>query len=303
MRVLVTGGAGYVGCSLVEKLSHDPQITEIVVYDDFLRENYNLFTNTNINGKQVKFIRGNIIDNHTLSKALQGIDIVYHLAAKVVTPEKDIDSHFFDQVNHWGTSILIGEIEKSNVKRFIYLSTVYVYGQGPEVMDTSHIPNPNSFYGISKLRGEEQVARLSKNIESYIIRSGSIYGYNDCVRFDVVINQMLFQAHYYNQVTIHGEGNQIRPYIHIDKLTETLEKLTTSKLASGTYNVIEHNASIVEIVEALQKVYPGLEYNHVNRHIKMKDIIVATSAEVKKELNWTEKPFNKELEEFKDKLI
>ena len=302
MKVLITGGAGYVGSSLVYRLSNQSDVKEVIVYDNLSQKNYALFTNREVNGAKIKFIKANILDNHSLSQALKDIDIVYHLAAKVADPNSDNDSQYFEQVNNWGTANVVREAVKAGIKKFIYLSSVYVYGQGPEKKSVEDTPMPNSFYGISKLRGEEHVKTLPPDINYVIFRSGSVYGANDSTRYDVLINQLQFESHFFKKIFITGEGNQVRPFIHINKLAESLVKVRNSKLPDGTYNLLEHNASVMNIVEQLQELYPDLEFNQVNRHIKMKDVIVIPSEEIKEYIPFTERRFTDELLEFKQQL-
>jgi UDP-glucose 4-epimerase len=104
MKILITGGAGYIGYSLVKQLLEDvEQLHSITIYDNLSRRNYSFFTEAKFDHKPIKFIHGDILDGRQLGQALQGIDCVIHLAAKVTTPFADADAHSFDQINHWGT--------------------------------------------------------------------------------------------------------------------------------------------------------------------------------------------------------
>lgn len=298
MKVLITGGAGYLGCSLCERLSNNELVEEIVIYDNLSGGNYNVFSNTKIQGRKVRFVHANILNNQALSEAMKGCNVVYHLAGKVVNPDSDADSHYFEQVNNWGTANVVYEAIQAEVERFIFLSTVYVYGQGDEPKTINDLPTPNSFYGVSKLRGEKHLNTLPQQMKHYVIRSGSVYGCNACTRFDILLNRLLFEAHHFDKVTITGEGNQIRPFIHLSKLTDSISQLIESDLPSGTYNIVEHNASVMDMVTELIKLYPNLEYTHVNRHIKMKDIIVEPSAEIDKYIPFKHCVFTEEMSEF-----
>ena len=174
MKLLITGGAGYVGSSLVHQLSKQDDVSEIIVYDNLAKRNYSLFTNQQVNGKKIQFLQANILDNHSLALALNQVDVVYHLAAKVVDPNSDNESQYFEQVNNWGTANVVRESIKAGIRKFIYVSSVYVYGQGPEKKTTEDSPIPSNFYGISKFRGEEHVKTLPNDIDFYIFRSGSL---------------------------------------------------------------------------------------------------------------------------------
>ena len=155
MKILITGGAGYIGTELVYELNKNPEVKEIVVYDNLSRGNINLFIGSNKLSNKIKFIQGDILDTRLLRESLKGVDVVYHLAAKVTTPFADQNAHFFEQVNHWGTAELTYAIEESEVKKFIYTSSASVYGASSQEADEQTFPNPKTFYGISKLRGEE----------------------------------------------------------------------------------------------------------------------------------------------------
>jgi UDP-glucose 4-epimerase len=113
-------------------------------------------------------------------------------------------------------------VEESNVKKFIYTSSSGVYGSSSGAVDETTIPNPKTFYAISKLRGEEHVRRLFDKIDTYIFRCGNVYGYSKSMRFDSVINKFVFEANFNGIVTIQGDGKQSRSFIHIDRVSRAL---------------------------------------------------------------------------------
>ena len=126
MKVLVTGGAGYIGTELIYKLDANSDITEVIVYDNLSRPNYNLFIGVSKLSSKIKFVERDILDTRNLKQSLKGVQVVYHLAAKVSTPFADQNAHYFEQINNWGTSELIQAIEESDVKKFIYLTSTYI---------------------------------------------------------------------------------------------------------------------------------------------------------------------------------
>ena len=146
--------------------------------------------------------------------------LFFILAAKVTTPFANTDGHIYEQTNHWGTAELTYALEESNVKQLIFLSSTGVYGNTTEAVNENSIPQPDSFYSISKLRAEQHVKRLSDKIKTIIIRLGNVYGYSKSMRFDAVINRFMFDAHFTNRITINGAGSQHRSFIHIDKTTD-----------------------------------------------------------------------------------
>jgi UDP-glucose 4-epimerase len=301
MKILITGGAGYVGYSLIHKIIADYPNAGITVYDNLSRKNYALFISKKLKKEKITFIQGEILDSRKLKKSLIGHDTVIHLAAKVTTPYADNDAHIFEQVNHWGTAELAMAIEDNeNIKRVIYLSSLSVYGTHEEEISTNTDLKPRSFYGISKLKGEEQLARLQSSKEIIILRSGNVYGLNPAIRLDAVVNKFMFDAHFNNRISIHGSGEQHRAFIHVEKLSLVISKLLNEKSALPIYNLAEYNLSIMEIVSAVRNLYPELEYIPVNQNIRMRDVIVELKNQPLLQLLKDSKDFETELTDFKN---
>lgn len=276
MNVLITGGAGYIGYSLVRQLlAATGPLDSIRIYDNLSRRNFSFFTEAKFDRKPLRFVQGDILDARTLGESLKGIDCVVHLAAKVTTPFADADAHSFDQINHWGTAQLAYAIEQSDVKRVVYLSSLAIYGERPEPADESTPPHPLSFYGRSKCDGEEQMRVLEPSRELYILRSGNAYGYNPAYRIDAVINRFMFNAHFTGKLTINGSGDQHRSFIHVDKLALAIGQAVSGNLAPGVYNLAEHNLTINSIATHIAGLYPGLDIIHANHNLRMKDMITA----------------------------
>lgn len=301
MRVLITGGAGYIGYSLVKQLLEDAdRLHSISIYDNLSRKNYAFFTEAQFDHKPVKFINGDILDGRSLQKALEGIDCVVHLAAKVTTPYADAEAHSFDQVNHWGTAQLVTAIEASpSVKKVIYLSSISIYGSAEGIMDENTEPNPRSFYGISKLDGEKQIQLLSDSREVFILRSGNVYGYNPSYRIDAVINRFMFNANFIGRIQINGSGEQLRAFIHVHKIARAIIGAIDGVFPQGTYNVVEHNLSINDVTEQVKALYPSLESIHVNYNIRMRDVRIALPCKIWNYLPLPQTSFAQELADFK----
>ncbi|MBK9731488.1 MAG: SDR family oxidoreductase [Chitinophagaceae bacterium] len=302
MNILITGGAGYIGTELAFELSQRPDIDKIVVYDNLSRGNYNLFLGKGPRQGNVQFIQGDILDSRTIRKVLKGIDVVYHLAAKVTTPFANIDSHFFEQINHWGTAEMVYAIEESNITKLIFTSSASIYGSSAIPATEETPPHPSSFYGVSKQRAEEHVKRLFESIPTLILRCGNVYGYSKSMRFDAVINRFMFDANFGHRVTITGSGNQSRSFIHINKVTKMLAGLLHAEVSSGIYNLSDKNLEIVDIIEVLKKIYPDLEYLFINQHITMQELKVDQNSLLYKYLPLPESELEEELLEFKDRF-
>ncbi|MCX7863405.1 MAG: SDR family oxidoreductase [Bacteroidales bacterium] len=280
MKILVTGGAGYIGTELIRQLALNPNVEQIVLYDNLSRSNYNIFLHSGIKRGKVTFIKGELLDSRLLKQVVKNADIVFHLAARVSTPMTNESSHLFEQVNHWGTAELVYAVEESTVKKLIYLSSASVYGASPDEADINTPPNPQTFYSISKYRGEQHVARLIKHMPAYIIRCGNVYGYGVSMRFDAVINRFMFDASFTKRIHIYGDGTQRRSFIYIDKITDILTNLVFSELPAGTYNAVDRVLSILDIANEINSLYPDMEMLYINQHMKMRELVVKPSPEL-----------------------
>lgn len=304
MKILITGGAGYIGNELVFELLKVPQVEKVVVYDNLSRKNYNLFLDTRYEPHKIQFVNGELLDSRKLRKELQGIDVVFHLAAIVSTPYATENSHLFEQVNHWGTAELVYAVEESDVKQFIYLSTTSVYGASEEFNTIQTIPDPKTFYGSSKLRGEQHVERLMAKMNACIIRCGNVYGYSPSVRFDAVINRFMFEVNFMGRVQINGNGHQTRAFIHVDKVVHVLRNLINPdfSLSPGIYNLVDKNLSVSGIAETIKEIYPHMDMIYVNQHLVMREIKVEKDERIEPLKTTTPISFKEELINFKNKF-
>lgn len=270
MKVVVTGGAGYIGAELCAALAKDERVSELVIYDLLDRGHFGVFIGPKLGKAKVRFVQGDVLDSRRLLQELAGSDMVYHLASKVTTPFADSGHSQFEQVNHWGTAEVVYAIEEVAPKaRVVYLSSASVYGQGTGSALSKVKPSPRSSYGHSKLRGEAHMERLSDHQQVCILRSANVHGHGRCIRFDAVINRFVFQAHFQERITIRGSGEQRRPFIHVDSVVSTLAALLGPNELSGTYDLVEQDWSVVEIVEALRGPYPETELLFIDQHLDL----------------------------------
>ena len=299
MKVLITGGAGYIGTELTYRLAANDAIEEIVIYDTLSRGNYNLFIGQSKLQNKVKLVQGELLDSRKLKKVLEDIDVVYHLAAVVTTPFADQNSHLFEQVNHWGTAELVYAVEESNVKRFIYSSSASVYGATTEEVDVDSPVNPITFYGSSKMRGEEHVSRLFDQIPTFIVRCGNVYGYSKSMRFDSVINKLIFDANFNRRITVNGNGQQHRSFVHIDKTANVFVNLLSDRIKPGRYDLVEDTLSVNYIADTLKDIYPDLEMIYVNQHLTLRELRVKPNQVINALFDIPERTLKEVLEAFR----
>jgi UDP-glucose 4-epimerase len=299
MKVLITGGAGYVGTELTQQLLQNPQVEEIIIYDNLSRKNYNLFIGHNkLSNNKIRFILGDILDSYKLRKIIGEVDVVYHLAAKVLTTFANDDPHLFEQVNHWGTAELTYALEQSDVKKVIYLSSSSVYGDSDEQIEEDSTPQPRTYYGISKYNGEKMVARLADRRQTLIIRCGNVYGYSRSMRFDAVINKFMFDAHFTNRITVQGSGKQQRAFIHVKKVVQDLADLLVNDLPSGTYNLVDKNLSVMDVAHGLRDIYPDMEMLFILQDRKSRSLLVNPAGKISTLSRYHSQTLEEELRDF-----
>lgn len=281
MRILVTGGAGYIGNELVYRLSAEPGIKDILVYDNLCKGNYNLFTGLRkVPGNNVRFVQADILDSRSLRKHMEGMDVVIHLAAKVETPLADQNAHDFEQTNHWGTAEVVYTAEEVGIGRLIYLSSQSVYGSG-EVTSSEHPRVPTSYYAVSKMRGEDHVMRLMDKLPVQLVRCANVYGYSKNLRVETTINQLIFDAHFTNRISIHGDPAHTITQISLYRLVEVLARMVKAEMSSDVYNLSHRALSSIDMVDALKEIYPELETIFVDQHIPCHDLIVECDPRLK----------------------
>jgi UDP-glucose 4-epimerase len=227
-------------------------------------------------------VGGDLLDTRRLAKALEGTEVVFHLAARVTTPFADADLHGFDQVNHWGSAELGYLLEKPgcSVRRLVYLSSTAVYGESETAVQVGDPAAPVSAYGGSKFDGERMLERLSENLALHIPRCANVYGYNRAMRFDAVINRFVFDAHYRGRIEVHGSGEQRRAFVHVDNLVHALAGAVHGKLPLGRSHVVGRNLSVNDILGAVQALEPESEVLYIRQHQRLRDLVVAPDPRV-----------------------
>jgi UDP-glucose 4-epimerase len=177
-----------------------------------------------------------------------------------------------------------------------------VYGNTKQAANENTIPEPDSFYSISKLRAERHVRRLVDKIHTIIIRLGNVYGYSKSMRFDAVINRFMFDAHFTNRITVNGSGSQHRSFIHIDKTTEVLAQLLRLDIPGDTYNLADKTLSILDIVETMKQIYPDIESFFINQNYTGHNLEVERDGKLLAYVSLPETNLEDELKEFRRKF-
>lgn len=280
MKVLVTGGSGFIGSHVVDKL-RDKGV-EVRVYDGVI-PTYR---------KDIEFYQGSILDKTALGFAINGVDAIFHLAA--VADVKDVydDPHYAESINVRGTINILEAARKSNAKRIIYGSTVWVYSEAEEnkVDERTPLHAPAHFYTATKLAGEYYCQSYSKlyGLEITILRYGIPYGQR--ARDGAVIPIFVKNALDGKPITIAGDGSQFRKFVYVEDLAEG-NVLALKSIAKGKiYNLDgKDKISIKEIAGTIQKILGNVKIKNIPARRGDFSGKEVSSELAKKELGWEAK--------------
>jgi nucleoside-diphosphate-sugar epimerase len=240
-KVLVVGGAGYVGGWLVDQLTdsgYEVRVIDKLLYDDSYL-------------KKVSFRNIDITDSQKLYEHLDWAESVIWLAALVGDPACALNPGLTYKINVESLKSIISKLNK----RFIFLSTCSVYGAQDGVLDEQSPLNPLSIYAKSKIEAENLIL---ENLENYVIfRLGTLFGISDDyarLRADLVVNILTIRAFSDSKMEVFG-GQQYRPLLHVRDVTTGILAALNSKL-TGVYNLHTENLTVLDIAEKVRKIIP-----------------------------------------------
>ena len=243
-NIIVTGGCGYIGSVLVNKLISKK--FNVLVIDNMW------FGNNLKKNNKLKIIKNDIrnIDRYDLKK----YDTLIHLANIANDPGVELNPELSWNVNVVATHELMEKIvRETNVKRVIFASSGSVYGVKKEKKVTENLRLvPISTYNKTKMIAEKVILNYSDRLKVYCIRPATVCGISPRMRLDVSVNMLTYQALKFKKIKVFG-GSQIRPNINIEDLTNIFIHFVENNLKSGVYNAGFENLSILEIEKKIKK--------------------------------------------------
>ena len=300
MKILVTGGAGYIGSVLVNKLIE--QGHEVSVIDDLsngFRENID---------PRAKFTEGSILDKDNLNQALEGVEVVYHLAAKIRVEEGEAKPELYKKVNIEGTLDLIKACVDKKINKFIYASTAAVYGDPEEFpVNENSKTNPVNVYGATKLEIDKYLEANAKNmgISTICFRFFNIGGALKTkqgswlkIKHEGATHLIpsILHSSSNKPLLIFGndwptkDGTPTRDFVHVVDLADALVKALNSLDKAGNQVInlgTATGSTVLEVVKTAEKcLNKVISYNFAARRAGDSFALVTSNQKAKEILNW-----------------
>ena len=250
-KILITGGAGYVGSVLTPYLlnkGHKVTVVDLMIYgEEVLKKNKNL-----------RIVKGDIRDRNLLEKELTDHEIVIHLACISNDPSFELNPKLGKSINLDAFTPLVEISKKKLIKRFIYASSSSVYGiKNEKEVHENMTLEPLTDYSKYKIECELILKKYhSESFTPIIIRPATVCGYAPRQRLDVVVNILTNLAYHKRKISVFG-GDQLRPNIHIKDMAEAYDILINAKksqVSGEVFNAGYENKTVLDLANTVKKV-------------------------------------------------
>ena len=290
MKILITGGAGFIGRYLVDFLSDDHEVT---IYDNLSNS-----SKANIEfliKKGIEFVNEDILDYEKLQKSCTGFDMIVHLAAKSDVVDSVVHPDFTNEVNIVGTENIIKCCIENKIEKLIFASSSAVYEDSKISINETSKTNPLSPYGKSKLIAEEKIKEMSKKygINAISLRMFNVFGKGQNDQYYGVVSKFVENISKGKPLEINGDGKQTRDFIGILDVVEAFNcAIKTIKGKKGDVFNIGTGKSITinELVKMIQKISDkNFEIKHKDQNESEIKFSVADVSLAEKELGFIAK--------------
>lgn len=243
VRVLVIGGAGYIGSALLPQLLEDGYKVRILDNLIFGRS----AIAEHLDNEQVELVEGDFRRIDQIVRAMQDVRAVVHLGGLVGDPACAVDEELTIEMNLTATRAIAEVAKAHGIERFVFASTCSVYGASDEILDERSMLRPVSLYAKSKIASERVLHELSDStFQPTILRFGTVYGLSGRTRFDLVVNLLTAKAATDGVITVFGP-DQWRPFVHVSDvaLAVRLAIVAPASVAGGrVFNVGSNNQNV-----------------------------------------------------------
>lgn len=234
MKVLVIGGAGFIGSHIVE---HFQGRAEVRVLDN-LRSG----SRRNLDGLTCEFMEGSILDRELLRRAMTGVDCVFHLAAMISVPESMQKPVECNEVNTTGTLVVLEEAARAGVKKLVFSTSAAIYGDNPVTPKVETMsPEPKSPYAVTKLDGEFYCGMFAREgwLSTACLRYFNVFGprQDPKSQYAAAVPIFIDRAVKNEPITIYGDGEQTRDFIYVKDIVAANVFFAMQSSATGVFNV------------------------------------------------------------------
>ncbi|MCK5282656.1 MAG: NAD-dependent epimerase/dehydratase [Nanoarchaeota archaeon] len=276
-KVLVTGGAGYVGSVLVKKLLEKGYNVKVI--DNLLYNNQDSIKSF-FDNPGFEFLNGSICIEDDLRKAIDGVDAVVHLAAVVGDPACNLKQDLAVSTNYEASVRLAELCREKGISRFVYASSCSVYGMGDNILCENSSLNPVSLYARTKIDAEKEILNMADNVfRPTVLRKSTLYGPSLRMRFDLVVNILTAKAVRDKKIDIFG-GSQWRPLVHVEDAADayiSCLEAPLDKVGGQVFNVgsSKQNYQIIQLGNLVKRKYPDINVNVKEGEVDKRDYKVS----------------------------
>jgi UDP-glucose 4-epimerase len=280
VRVLVTGGSGFIGSHVVDRLlrhGHQPRIFDLV--------------HSRRNGSgAVECVTGDILDGSSLRLAMRSCDAVIHLAAVADVNQVALDPLRADLVNTRGTAVVLEAARDQDIRHVVYGSTIWVYDQAPgeQALDEDVLlTSPEHLYTATKLAGEMYCRAYGRmfGLAPTILRFGIPHGPR--ARAATVVATFVARALAGEPININGDGSQARQFVYVEDLADGVVAALVEEARGRTYNLVgDETVSVREIAAIVQGLIGDVEVVHISERLGDLGRVHISSERARAELGW-----------------
>lgn len=256
MKVLVTGGAGYLGSVLLPMLIAKGHQIRVIDIGYFGLEHIRGLPGIDIIQDDLRRVCADPVFSDRL---LKEIDCAIHLAGISNDPSAELNPDLTEEVNILATVALARQAKQRGIQ-FLFSSSCSVYGEAAGYMFEDSALNPLTVYAESKLIAEQNLERMADHDWQPIsLRNGTLFGYSPRMRFDLVVNTFALESCLSRQIKLFGGGKQWRPFLHVADCAEAfLHFAEAPRPGFRAVNVAYNNYRVVDIAEIMSGLVPGL---------------------------------------------
>lgn len=259
-KVLLIGGAGYIGSALVPKLldaGYRVRLLDLFLYGKEPLKGV-------LEHPNLECVTGDFRQVEKVVSAMKGVDSVIHLGGLVGDPACAVDEQLTIEINLVATRVIADVARGEGVRRFVFASTCSVYGASDGILDETSALNPVSLYARSKIASERVL--LSASGDGFcpvMLRFGTIFGLSGRTRFDLVVNLLSAKAVFEGKITLYG-GDQWRPFVHVDDAAQavlTALEAPSEKVDGQVFNIggDELNYTLRQVGELIHQMVPSAQ--------------------------------------------